>query len=204
MEAEIAKLKETISELEEELLAETQRKETEDGGASKSNGRGGLKQKIKESPIGRMAADPNSKAGKIIRLPRTVYRIVLHPTVMKDIFATHEEVAEEKPLFVPIEFFVSDYDKTRFNVVMEEFDEKMLKMAAELAKTNKAELRVITCSEEAATMKYKKLVEKGKIPKVDEISFYSTVDQKTKRTVFQLEVGKNDIFLTKAWMNGRK
>ena len=42
MEEEIAKLKETISELEEELLAETQRKETEDGGASKSNGRGRL------------------------------------------------------------------------------------------------------------------------------------------------------------------
>lgn len=202
MEEEIAQLKKTISELEEELQAEMQRKVIENG-ALKMNGKGGLKQKIKETPIGKMAADPSSMMGKVIRMPRTVYRIVRHPSVMKDIFVTKEEIVERGPLFAPIKFYLSDYEELRFNVVMEEFNIEMMKLAAELANKNKAELRVITCKEEAATMKYKELVNKKKLPKVKEISFYSSFDQEVKRTVFELEVGKNDIFLTKAWMNGR-
>lgn len=203
MEEEIRELKKTINELEEELSAEMQRREVEEG-ASKSNGKGGLKQKIKESPIGKVIADPNSVAGKVLRAPRTIYRIVRHPGVLKDILVVKEEVREEGSLFVPIRFYRSDYNGNRVNVVMEKFDPEMMKAAVQMVKKNGGELRVITCSEGVATMKYKRMVEKKEIQKLKEISFYSSFDQQIKRTVFELEVGKNDVFLTKAWANGQE
>ena len=185
MKDEITQLRKTISELEEELQAEMQRKKVENG-ESVSNGRGGLKQRIKETPIGKMIADPNSMTGKVIRAPRTAYRIIRHPSVVKNIFITREEIVEQGPLFAPIRFYLSDYDKLRFNVVMEKFDVEMMKTAVEISNKKGVELRVITCAEEAATMKYKESVDKKKIPKAKEISFYSTVDQKAKRTIFEL------------------
>jgi len=41
--------------------------------------------------------------------------------------------------------------------------------------------------------------EEKKVPKVEKISFYSSVDQGLKNKIFELEVGKNDIFVTRAW-----
>ena len=71
-----------VEALKEELAAAVQRENALlglDGGAN------GLKQKIKRTKIGRLAADPNSKIGKVVRLPRTIFRIATHPSIIKDI-----------------------------------------------------------------------------------------------------------------------
>ena len=60
----------------------------------------------------------------------------------------------------------------------------------------------MTCSESSAAMKYKKLVDEKDIPKAKEISFYSSYDQSKKKDIFELEVGNNDVFITRAWKNG--
>lgn len=203
MSEDVEKLKREIENLQNELAASMRREELLQNPA---NGGGTLKQRLKRTATWRIIADPKSKMGKLARSPRTIYRIVKNPNILKEKFQDEQKQGggndEEKSLLMPIKFYFSEDTKKRVNLVIEKLnDEELLKKAIELANKDGAELRIITYGEGAATMKYKKLVDAKKVPKAKEISFYSSKDQKFKKYVFELEVGKNEIFLTRAWKN---
>ena len=202
--AEAESLKKQVEALQNELKASIRREELLQNPTS---GGGSLKQKLKRTAVWRIIADPNSKMGKIARSPRTIYRIMKNPNILKEKKQDKQNQgggdAEEKSIFMPVKFFVRDDDKRRVNLVLERFEDvEIMRMAIELANREKAELRVVTCSESSAAMKYKKLVDEKDIPKAKEISFYSSYDQSKKKDIFELEVGNNDVFITRAWKNG--
>ena len=204
MEKEIKELQRQVEDLKSELAAAMRREELL---LNPVGGGGKIKQKIRRTKIGRIAMDPNSKLGKVVRSPRTIMRIVRHPGILKEIKNEKNKSSKNgeidtdtaKPLFVPIKFFLGDYDETRINVVSEGMDKDLISLAIEVANKNNAELRVVSFGKGARQMEYRELVSKKKIPKAKRISFYSSVDQKSKSKIFELEVGKNDVFITRAW-----
>ena len=207
MKKEVEELKKEIDSLKSELEASLRR---EDVLLHRTYGLGYVKQKLKNTSVGRAAANPNSVSGKIIRLPRTAYRIVMHPSIIKDIKNKNIEKVEEikegelEDILVPIKFFIGDDDSCRVNLILPKIEEDMLRLGIEIANKEKLELRVVTYNETANPMFYSKLLKAKKVPKADNISFYSSVDQAKKMNVFELEVGKNDIFLTRAWRDNER
>lgn len=200
----INELERTIESLESELAASLEREALlqNTGGEGTQN----FKEKFKRTSIGRVAADPRSSLGKIVRLPRTVFRIMMYPEVAKDILRKRSKSSRDisfevknKELFAPIKFFYDDNDQKRVNLVLNKIDLKMMKMAIELANKENAELRVVTCAEKADPMKYREWVKQKKMPKAKQITFYSSYDQNKKDKIFELEIGKNEVFLTEAW-----
>ncbi len=202
MERENEELKKEIKNLKSELEASLRR---EDMLLHRSYGLGYIKQKLKNTSIGKVAANPNSISGKVIRLPRTTYRIITHPAIVKDIrnkkTKKNDKIykGELEDILVPIKFFVGVNNPRRVNLVLPKLEEDMLKIGVELANRENLELRVVTYSEGVDPMTYAGLVKEKKIPKAKQISFYSSVDQMKKTDVFELEIGENDIFLMKAW-----
>lgn len=210
MEKEITELKKKVEHLEDELMASIRREEILTNGGGDS-----LKQKLKRTKLGQAAKNPNTFTGKVLRSPRTAYRIVTHPKVLKDIFGKSTEAASAgvdkkevgpkrektvEDLFVPVEFIrISDGPK-RLNLVVKKMEEEFLKEAIEFANKNNYELRVVTTSESAASKTYSDLVKKKKVSKAENISFYSSIDQSKKNKVYKLEIGEGDIFLTLPWM----
>lgn len=209
MKEENAELKKTIKSLESELEASMRREDM----LLHSHGRlGAIKERLKNTAIGRVAANPNSTAGKVVRLPRTIYRIVLHPSIVKDIRQKNSGDdgwkkidGEVEDILVPIRYIMGSDNSRRLNLVVEKIDVEMLRMAIELANKENIELRVVTYGMGAGSVDYGKMVKNKKIPKAKNISFYSSVDQMKKNKIFELEIGKNDTFLTTAWRkDGRK
>ena len=209
MEKENEQLKEKIKSLEDELAASIRREEILTNG-----GGGSLKQKLMRTKLGQAAKNPNTFTGKILRSPRTAYRIVRHPSVVKDIFGKSPEssVGEDKKsgtaqkrekdledLFAPVEFIRIPDGPRRLNLLVKKMEQELLKETIEFANKNKYELRIITSSEGSASKIYGDLVKNGVVPKANNISFYSSVDQMRKNKVFKLEVGEKDIFLTSPW-----
>lgn len=203
-EDEVKILKRQVESLQNELKASMRREEQLQNPAG---GGGSLKQRLKRTAVWRIVADPNSKMGKIARSPRTIYRIARNPNILKEKMQDEKSQGggekEEKALFVPIKFFFREDDTKRVNLVVDRFNDiELIKMAVELSNKEKAELRVVTCAESSVVMKYKRMVEKGEIPKAKEVSFYSSSDQSKKKDVFELEIGNRDVFITRAWKNG--
>lgn len=164
--------------------------------------------------VRRKIDDPSSKIGKVIRLPRTAYRLVRFSEVRKDVGRktrgektdSGENVEINQPVnvpqklaFAPIDFFVGESDERRVNLVMRKMDKDLLRRAIEFANQNKCELRVVTYGESVDPVGYRKMVKGEAMPEAKKISFYSSVDQAEKKNVFKLEIGKNDVFLTNAW-----
>ena len=210
MEKEVVELKKKIEHLEDELMASIRREEILTNGGGDS-----LKQKLKRTKLGQAAKNPNTFTGKVLRSPRTVYRIVTHPKVLKDIFAksngaVSSEVGEKQAgqkrektvedLFAPVEFIGVSGGPKRLNLMVKNLEEGLLKEAIEFANKNSYELRVVTSSEGAASKTYGDLVKNKKVPKAENISFYSSVDQSKKNKVYKMEIGEEDIFLTLPWM----
>lgn len=214
MEEENLRLKQLVEDLKSELTAAMRREEL------LTNPMGGavtLKQKLRVTKLGRMATDPNSKLGKVVRLPRTIYRIVRNPSILKEmrkegkkcqkmvnVESSDQKNVDEMPLFVPIKFFLSSEEKKRLNVVTEKIDEDLMGLVVPMANKNNLELRVVTYGAPAEPNIYSKMVKEKKIPAAKKISFYSSYDQSVKNKIFELEVGKNDIFITRAWGDGSK
>ena len=133
MDKKVLELEKQISALESELQASMQREELL---RNPVGGEGSWKQKLKRTVLWRVVADPNSKLGKIARSPRTVYRIIKNPNIIKEIMADKDKKGggEEKPLLTPIKFFTSDDEAERVNLVVEKLDEpEMVKMAVKIA-----------------------------------------------------------------------
>lgn len=161
--------------------------------------------------VRRKVNDPKSKIGKVIRLPRTAYRLVRYSEVRKDVKRrTGNESGEsnemiqpadapQKVSLVPIDFFVSSNDDYRVNLVVKNIEKDLFKKAIDFANKNKYELRVVTYGESVDPVRYRKMVKNNEIPEAKKISFYSSVDQVEKENPFKLEIGKNDIFLTDTW-----
>lgn len=200
-------LEQLVKDLESELEAAMRREELL---LNPVGGSGKLKQKIKRTKLGRIAADPNSKVGKIVRSPRTIYRLIIHPSIIREMRAEKQKGQESsndsdrdgnKPIFVPIKFFQNRDINRRVNVVSEKFDTELTAAAVEIANKKDMELRIVTYGEGADPMQYNRAVEKKKLNKAKKISFYSSVDQNLKNKVFELEVGDGDIFITRAWNN---
>jgi hypothetical protein len=84
---------------------------------------------------------------------------------------------------------------------MKGMDLELAKIAIKVANEEDVELRVIVCDKSADPVRFEKMVKEKKLPKAKHISFYSTVDQSLKNKVFELEVGKNECFITRAWKN---
>lgn len=158
--------------------------------------------------------DPKSKIGKMMRLPRTAYRVIRYSEVRRDISrkSRGEDYAErsesevmapanetKKLAFSPIDFFVSSSDVKRVNLVVRKLEKSLLKQAIEFANCNDYELRVVAYGESVEPVEYRKWVKKSEVPEAKKISFYSSVDQAEKEIPFKLEIGKNDIFLTNTW-----
>lgn len=202
MEKENIELKKKVKSLEDELMASMRREEILTGGGGDS-----LKQKLKRTKLGQAAKNPNTLTGKILRSPRTVGRIIAHPKVLKDIFGKSPEVSSAisekeqtvEDLFVPVEFIKITGGPRRVNLIVKKIEVNLLKEAIEFANKNKYELRVVTCSESATSKAYGDFVKAKKVPKAENISFYSSVDQSKKNKVFKLEIGEGDIFLTLPW-----
>lgn len=209
MKQEVLELREQVEALKSELSAAIQR-ENEllgiDGGAS------GLKRKLMRTKIGKLAANPDSKIGKIVRFPRVCFRVLMHPSIIKEIRAQKQKKNQnnkkdnqgQKDIFAPISYFMSDYDGMRINLVSGSLNPTLLEIASKVANDNNAELRIITCSESVDPIKYKKIVKNNKIIPAKKVSFYSSVDQNARDDVFQLEIGKKDIFITEAWEKGNE
>lgn len=208
MEEENRELKRQVESLKSELEASIRR---EDALLHPHRGRDYIKQRIKNTAIGKVATNPDSVGGKLIRLPRTMYRIATHPSVVKDIRNKKEKDSYKKSksskveeILAPVRFFVGVNNPQRVNLLVERLDEKMLKMAIDLANGEDIELRVVTCGEGAGSAKYAKFLKNKLVPKAKSISFYSSIDQIQKNEIFELEVGENDIFLSKAWGKNEK
>lgn len=203
MTEDIKKLKQQIEDLKSELTAEKQRQGI-GVVVSKPSLTRRAKEKIKRSVLWKIADDPNSKMGKIIRSPRTVCRIVTNPSVIKDIRARSGHVKkakkiDEQDIFVPIKFFVGEDTQERVNVVLEGEDLDLIRMGISLANEKKVELRIITTRERFDSIIYGKMVKAKQIPKAENISFYDAVEQQKRAKVFELEVSSGDVFLTRAW-----
>ena len=209
MEKEIEELKKKVKSLEDELMASIRREEILSGGGGDS-----LKQKLKRTKLGQAAKNPNTFTGKVLRSPRTAYRIIAHPSVVKDIFGKHPELSVDngdgaksaqkrepvlEDLYAPIEFIKIADGPKRLNLVVPKIEPAILKEAIEFANKNKYELRVVTYNESSTSKEYSDLVKAKKVSKAENISFYSSVDQKKKIKVFKLEVGEEDLFLTLPW-----
>lgn len=202
MTKEIEELRRQIESLESELMASMRREEmrhvAESGGGSL---RQRIKNKIKGTKIWQAADDPNNKLGKVIRSPRTVARIVTNPSVVKEIRNKNKHVSgkEKMDIYVPIKFFLSEEETKRVNVVLEDEDLDLTKMGIKLANMEGIAIRIVGTKKKLDAAWYRKMVNDGKIPKANNISFYSTVEQAGRTKMFELEVSKNDIFLMKAW-----
>ncbi len=191
-----------IADLKSELEASMRREDILLGG----HGAGSeIKRVLKNTALGRAAQNPNSKVGKVVRAPRTVYRIIRKPSILKEIYGgvdkgnekKSEEVSKDlRERIVPIDYFYGVNNPKRINLVVKELSNEMVKKAVMLANVDGSELRVVTFSESVDPLKFNEIVEKEKLPKLKKISFYSSVDQDIKDKVFKLEIGKNDIFLT--------
>lgn len=206
MAKEIEELKKRINDLESELAASMKREELK---VVVANSGGSLKQKvknrIKRSRLWRAADDPNDKLGKVIRSPRTIARIMTNPSVTKEIWAKNRHIKDgrenKKDVFMPIRFFFGEDGQKRVNVVLEEIDLGLIKMGILLADREGIALRIVATKEKIDVIWYRKMIKEKKLPKFDNISFYNTTEQNIRAKTFELEVSKNDIFLTRAWFN---
>ncbi len=200
-------LKQTILSLEEELRASMAREEL-------------LKEQMempkKESWIRGKINDPGSKFGKVVRLPRTVYRIVRYPEVRRELRGeaplvsekadenneNSRETIEDKELEpVPVKFFHSEDNTFRVNLIVREMQKDALKKAIEFANLNNCELRVVTYGEKSGVCKYRKFKKEKNFPIAEKISFYSSIEQDKRRNPFELEIGRNEMFLMDEWGN---
>ena len=203
MAEDVKALKQQIEDLKSELMAERQRQGV-GVVASKPLLKQRVKEKIKRSILWKIADDPNSKMGKVIRSPRTIFRIVVNPSVIKDIRARNGHIKEKKEtnkqdIFAPVKFFVGEDTQIRINVVLEGEDLDLVKTGIMLANEKKVELRIITTKERFDSVIYGKMVRAKQIPRANNISFYDAVEQYGKAKMFELEVSRGDIFLTRAW-----
>lgn len=206
MTKEVENLRKRINDLESELAASMRREELRVAVAS--NG-GSLKQKIKNrikrSRLWRVADDPNDKLGKVIRSPRTIARIVTNPSVAKEIWAKNRHIKDDgekkEDIFMPIKFFFGEDGQKRVNVVLEEIDLELIRMGILLADKVGVPLRIVATKKRIDAVWYRKMIKEKKIMKFDDISFYNTTEQNMKAKTFELEISKDDIFLTKAWNN---
>lgn len=209
MEENVKELKKTIASLEDELKASMTREEVLKEQVGTLRHDSWLRQKIN---------DPGSKFGKVVRLPRTVYRIVRYPDVRRSMRGIepstneknsgiqregeHDEYEKDENVglkFAEIKFFSSEDTTPRVNLIVRNIEKDMLKKAIEFANQNDCELRVVTYGEKSGVMKYRKMKEQKNFPTAKKISFYSTIEQSEREHPFELEIGKNEMFLMNEW-----
>ena len=107
---------------------------------------------------------------------------------------------KEKTLFAPIKFFYSDDRRKRVNLVLNKFDTEKINESILLANAINADLRIITTGETVNPIKYNNFIKNNNIKNIPKnVEFYSSLDQKDKNEPFELEIGKQDLFLTEAW-----
>lgn len=201
---EVEVLRQQIHDLESELSASIRREEMRNNTAS---GGGSLKQKIKNkvkrTRLWRAADDPDDKLGKIIRSPRTIMRILTNPNVAKEVREKNRHIKKsrksEEALFMPIRFFFNNSSQKRINVILTEIDLDLIEMGIGLARSSENELRIIGTMTQVDAVWYRKMVAEKKLSKYSNVSFYNTVAQAKRVKTFELEVSRNDVFLTKAW-----
>lgn len=208
MAEDIKELKKQIEDLKSELEASIKREEMKGEAGSVSMGRR-VKNRIKRTSVWRAADNPNSRVGKVVRSPRTMFRILTNPDVAKDIKEKNAHIKNAKKgdkanIFMPIKFFSGESDQERINVVLEDVELELIEMGILLANEKGIEVRMITTKEKFDPVLYRKMVKDKKIPKAESISFYNTTEQNIRAKTFELEVSKNDIFLTKAWNRNDK
>lgn len=200
---EIENLKKQIEDLESELLASMKREEMKVTAGNGESLKQKIKNKIKSTRLWRAADDPNDKLGKVVRSPRTIARIIINPSVVKEIREKNKHVKggkkNEERIFMPVRFFFGERSSRRVNVMLTEIDLELIKMGIVLADKEALELRVVATKEKVDAVWYRKMIKGKKLPKFNNISFYNTTEQNTRAKVFELEVSENDIFLTKAW-----
>lgn len=203
MAEDIKELKQQIEDLKSELTAEKQRQGIGIVPTKPSLTRR-IKEKIKRSILWKIADDPNSKIGKLIRSPRTIFRIVTNPSVVSEIRARNGHVKKakktgEQDIFAPIKFFVGEDTQKRINIVLVEEDLELIGMGILLANEEKVEVRIITTKKKFDSVRYREMVKTKKIPKAENVSFYDAVEQNGRLKLFELEVSSGDVFLTRAW-----
>lgn len=201
MEEENRELKKQIADLESELEASLKREELL---RSPVSGKKTIKEKIKATKLGKAATNPNTKAGKIVRSPKTVRYITRHPNLLKEILSKGKVLnPKSKCITAPVKFFLNNNDDTkRINLLVEKLDKDMLEKGIFLAKKTDSELRIITTLEPLVSIKYKNFIKELNLADLPPTSFYSSLDQNKKKDVFELEIGKNDVLLTKVWKEG--
>jgi len=187
-----------IESLKSELVAY---KEREERGALSAQ-EGEIKRFLKGITFYKHAKNANSPLGKIIRLPRTVLRTAKNPSTLG---YKKTNSHENNRLFYPIEFYMGGYDEPRVNLILENYDEEMIAQAFELANQTKSELRIVLTNNDIDLKKIKAIINEKNLKKPSLLTFYSSKKQKESgRKVFKLEIGKQDIFITKAWSKNEK
>ncbi len=193
---EIKELKKQVEDLKSELEASLRREEV------LANTNTGIKAKIKRTWIYRVASNPKSKVGKIIRLPRTIFRLSKNPSIVEKIREKKEKNEKSKKndlIFVPIRFFFGADNKKKINIIMEEKELELLKIGIELANKEKLEARIVVVKGCFQSTEYREMVKQKVLPRASKISFYNVAEQEVRTTPFELEVSREDIFLTRAW-----
>lgn len=92
--------KQYIIDLESELEASLEREEKLLSGVSTKEF---IKNKIKKTRLYRSASNPNSKPGKVLRAPRTAYRLISNPEVFKEFCKKKAIINPLEPWVIPVE-----------------------------------------------------------------------------------------------------
>ncbi len=196
-----------IKDLESELDASIRREEL----LTNPGKLGSLKTAVKRTKLGRIAANPSSRLGKIVRAPRTVVRIIRHPSLIQDIKKRKQstppapklESANLPPaITIPINYLAIDNSQTRVNFVISSLDTlddariSTLKHTLSLADSLHAKLRIIFCSVASDPTGFQKYLTKHHLKTNADLEFYSSLDQAKKgEKQYLLEVGPNDLFI---------
>lgn len=195
-------LLERIKDLESELEASICR---ENNLLNKTSNTTGVIDRIKRSKIGKIALSPTSVAGKIVRFPRSVLRIIRHPSIVKDIYNKSDKMnrreKNNRAMLSSLETMKGYNLDGRVNVIVasldglgaEDYD--VIKFALDYAKKYGIILRIVSLSGENQVEDFKLLSKRNQWPLYDKIEFYSSKSQKRKgEKKMKLEVGPNDVF----------
>ena len=160
--------------------------------------------------IVRLYHNPNSMIGFILRLPRSCYRVIRHPSKLKEVFtrrlqittATEGKSAEKKQegsLFAPIQFFTTDSCEPRLNLIIPTLDSELLPSAIRIANHEKLSLRIVLTSESADPQLLNHIMRKKNLERPQKLLLYSSLDESEQTKTFRLEIGKQETILTTPW-----
>lgn len=181
------KLQTHIQQLESELAASIAREEA-------------LRSSKKSSRFIAMIKNPDSKLGKLFRLPRTLFRLATNKNLRAELRQKNISSSPSiNPSVLPfsIDFFVNSSARPRINLILNSLEKTPIKNSIALAMASSCELRVIFTAQSNNPKLFLDYLKKEKLENDINISFYSSFDESIRGDgKFRLEVSDDDIFIS--------